>query len=51
LIRWLKVRVLLPSPTKRDKRALVAGVLDGTGAAGKLSTKEMLALLTPVDRP
>jgi superfamily II DNA or RNA helicase len=32
-----------------DKRALVASVLDGTGVAGKLSTKDMLALLTPDD--
>ena len=29
-----------------DKRALVAGVLDGTDVAGRLSTKDLLALLS-----
>ncbi|HEU4612693.1 MAG TPA: DEAD/DEAH box helicase, partial [Kofleriaceae bacterium] len=29
----------------RDKRALVASVLDGTGAAARLSTRDLLALL------
>ncbi len=30
-----------------DKRALVAGVLEGTGGAARLSTRELLALLAP----
>jgi superfamily II DNA or RNA helicase len=36
----------------RDKRALVAGVLEGTGAAARLSARDLLALLrTPADTP
>ena len=31
-----------------DKRALVAGVLDGTDVAGRLTTKDLLALLAAV---
>ena len=35
----------------RDKRALVASVLDGTGAAGRLSTRDLLALLADTGSP
>jgi len=31
-----------------DKRALVTGVLDGTDVAGKLSTRDLLALIGEV---
>ncbi len=34
-----------------DKRALVAGVLEGTNAAARLSTKDLLALLAGGDAP
>jgi superfamily II DNA or RNA helicase len=34
-----------------DKRALVAGVLEGTNAAARLSTKDLLALLAGGDSP
>jgi SNF2 family DNA or RNA helicase len=34
-----------------DKRALVAGVLDGTGAAARLTTGELLQLLAAVHTP
>jgi superfamily II DNA or RNA helicase len=35
-----------------DKRALIAGVLEGTGAAARLSARDLLALLrTPTDTP
>jgi SNF2 family DNA or RNA helicase len=35
----------------RDKRALVAGVLEGTGAAARLSTRDLLALLSGTATP
>jgi SNF2 family DNA or RNA helicase len=34
-----------------DKRALVAGVLDGTDVAARLTTKDLLALLAAVHQP
>jgi SNF2 family DNA or RNA helicase len=34
-----------------DKRALVAGVLEGTNAAARLTTKDLLALLAGGEGP
>ena len=33
-----------------DKRALVAGILEGTDIAGRLTTRDLLALLEKGDR-
>jgi hypothetical protein len=35
----------------KDKRALVAGVLEGTDVAARLTTKDLLALLSGGDSP